>query len=159
MYNNLKWRERGHDEVEIANLINYKNETITSIIELVDVEFPQRIVVNNQIYARKSNIQNDFCSIRFQWRVPRNCPWLHHMSNNLLRFYEYHLRYVRLISKWQMDMAKIYIDNPINELTAKTNDETSATEMDDLGDLWLLIVIGDVLTLFVLLMEVFSSHV
>lgn len=152
----VKWKKMTASQKNdvFRNLLFYKNESVPSYLEVFGLPFPEKTVVNGEVHARKSKIQ---ClpSSGFIWYLPHNCPWLHHLSYNLLRFYESHLVIVqnKIFGQLQWQRHQNMYKKSVSLLAAKIA-EDSEEEVEDMRFLWLLIAAGNVSALLILTFEI-----
>lgn len=149
---NLKWSRSG----TLKDLLLYKNQCILNLDAFVECCHPDRIIVNNQILAKMSNIMSD-TDLSF-WLVPRCCPWFHHMNYYLMAYYERNLGNTRDKKIFQSLYTKKQMGTSIEDFMRSTQQE-SDDETEELGYLWLLVAFGFVAPLFALAVEVLLKRV
>lgn len=149
---NVKWIPLKSVKTMFTNLLFYKNESVPSFTDLAGMPFPSRVVINGQVQVQKSNIKSQY-SVTPRWFVPTNCPWLNRLKDILLRYYGSHLDLTRELVKIQGNEKNALINEPINQLTTKTSDDSDDETME-LGNLWLLILLIPVLSFSALAIEI-----
>lgn len=150
---NLTWSQRARaDNNLFTNMLTHKNECLPTMIEAFGVSFPDRIVVNDVICARKSHIRSAYW-MKFKWNIPRNCPWFHRLNDNLLRFYESQLDSNQRTLNIRSAIRRKYLERHIEKHVAKVTEERE-NETEELRYLLWIIAIGIFLPLLVLASEI-----
>lgn len=153
---NVKWAERsdvGHGTNMFQHMLVDKNESVPSFLELYNMPFPDKIAINGQVYARKSNVKNAY-SLVLKWFLPRNCPWLHHFNCHLLRYYENHMGNTREVCHFRGRLVNTLIRDPINLVVSGLNQDLESQSVE-LGDFWMFIATSCALSFVVLQVEIF----
>lgn len=148
----IKWVQQEFGEDSLTNLLCYKNESVPSSLAMLGIDFPERITVDSQVQARMSSIKHAY-STEFQWCMPTNCPWFHHLEHNLFRFEECGLYSIPKIGMIKEELNLKSIFRPIEQSALKIR-EDAETEIQELDYLWLLIVVQLVVPLTVLALEI-----
>lgn len=140
---NVKWAcgVNKTDWDTYKNLFLYKNESVPDVMAIVGLTSPRRVSINMEVHARQSSVKH-LTSLNLAWSVPRNCPWLRPMERNLRRFYETRLSFhAKLLHSHRSAKLLDVIYNQAERLRSKIMEEWEDV-IEDLGDLWLLILIG-----------------
>lgn len=138
------------------HMLHSKNISLTPfMLQMYGISVPERIIINNVVHARLSNVRDRFSS--FSYILPRNQPWLHHLSRNLMRYHESALQSLpKLLTNTRALRAAI-LEESMNANTQEGDDEESSLSSDEFKTFGLIIAFGFVASLGCLVAEYLIS--
>lgn len=137
-----------------SQLLYFKNVSLSTMHSTMHGSVPQSLKINNEIYARSSQINEVYLDTT--WQMARNRPWFHSLSDNLMRFYESKVSCApKILRKMPKGFSEMYARCIIDfqeQLVLEKN------EKSDIGiiksSLLILIIVSFPLAILVLLIEV-----
>lgn len=121
-------------------MLLYKNVSVTSEpLVVLGIQVPERIVVNNLVYTRKSNIQDG--TFGNTWVTKRNAPNVKRLASTLMRYYECSLI---TNAKLKLRRDKIHIKLLGKQVTVmhETLIEDFLMQSKTVNGIWLLLTVG-----------------
>lgn len=146
----------------VTDMLKHQNLSLsTHILNLLDVQVPQKISMIGKVYARLSFIKESSYTgdmILAVWK--RNRAWLNRLNNNLLRFNEYRLKNHPVRSYEKYNIYRKHFGKYSEQLTLEIlqeKEDSLITSMEDYY--WMILVISGLISLFLLILEVYFFRI
>lgn len=138
----------------IEQMLRLRDVSISSqLLELAGTYVPQKIIINNVVYARLSNINDEDHNLVYAMK--RNQLWFHRFNYYYLKFHECALNYLPKDKSYRDYCYYFFFEKYIKRFQSEVIEETATSTQELDSNLWLIIVLGSVLALSALLIENF----
>lgn len=154
-FSNVKWKRGLRNRNMYMNMLLYKNGTVPWLGALAGLPCPERFMINREVYAEQSKTKHS-SSAEFRYVLPCNCPWLHQMNYNLLKYYENHFEKTQEMNVLQFYLKNHVIKDSIQMVILKIEEE-SEDEIENLDNMWVIVATSNVLSIFILIVEILSN--